>query len=98
MRPSAPKCSWGSVWEKIGAPFCLWLFRVCFPADGRGRVQRIEVGALVWVVTLKLMGPLLHTPQIKSRWSLQGDLGVQALSGTLQNWVVGGEVSPFWGP
>lgn len=65
MRPSAPKCKWGSVRKKSGAPFCLQLFRVCFPADGRGRVQRIEVGALVWVVTPQLMGPLLHTTQIK---------------------------------
>lgn len=61
-------------------------------------MQWIEVGALVWVVTPQLMGPLLHTPQIKSRWLLQGDLGVQALSGALQSWVVGGEGSPFWGP
>lgn len=98
VRPSAPECKWGNVWKKSGAPFCLWLFRVCFPADGQGRVRRVEMGALVCVVTPQLVGPLLHTSQIKSRWSLQGELGVQALGSALQSWVVGGEGSPFWGP
>lgn len=46
------------------------------------------VGALGWVVTPRLVGPLFPTSQIKSGWSRHTELGVRALGSALESWVV----------